>query len=291
MLPLVAAMLMLLVPARAHAWGFAGHQLIMRRAIELLPPELKPFYEHFRDDLHVRITDADVWRGVPWDDDANHFVDFGVPEYGPPPFAVLPREHGAALAKFGAVTLKKYGTLPWREEEMAGALRRAMDNMGRHGTYAASDTVLFTAQASHYLQDASQPFHATVNYDGQLTGNLGVHSRFESELLERFGSRLRLNPAAPAPITNVRDTVFDDLIVSYGLVDRILAADHAAAASREFYDDAYFEAFFTAMQPLLEQQLNQAISRTAGLIIGAWELAGKPAMRTAIPRPIQRVPR
>ena len=36
--------------------------------------------------------------------------------------------------------------------------------------YATSDVVLFAAVASHYIQDAHQPFHASNNYDGQLTG-------------------------------------------------------------------------------------------------------------------------
>jgi hypothetical protein len=33
-----------IVPAPAFAWGFAAHKYIMRRAIELLPAELKSFY-------------------------------------------------------------------------------------------------------------------------------------------------------------------------------------------------------------------------------------------------------
>jgi hypothetical protein len=37
-----------LVPAPASAWGFAAHKLIMARAIELLPPELKPLFERYR---------------------------------------------------------------------------------------------------------------------------------------------------------------------------------------------------------------------------------------------------
>jgi hypothetical protein len=36
-------------PASALAWGPAAHRYIMRRAIDLLPPELKPFFVHFRD--------------------------------------------------------------------------------------------------------------------------------------------------------------------------------------------------------------------------------------------------
>ena len=42
--PVVAAMLLVasLLPSTASAWGFAAHQYIMGRAIDLLPPDLKP---------------------------------------------------------------------------------------------------------------------------------------------------------------------------------------------------------------------------------------------------------
>ena len=41
----------LVAPAQSFAWGFAAHQLIMKRAIDLLPSELKPFYEHYRGEI------------------------------------------------------------------------------------------------------------------------------------------------------------------------------------------------------------------------------------------------
>lgn len=278
-----------LTPSPAFAWGAVGHQFIMRRAIELLPPELKPFFEQYREELVLRSNDPDLWRNIPWDDDANHFVDFGIPEYGKPPFNELPREYGAAIAKFGVTNVKRWGTLPWRLEEMSGSLRRGFEGMGRNEPYAISNVVLFSATASHYLQDATQPFHATDNYDGLATGNPGVHSRFERDLIEKFGTRLTLTPAPPRGIANARDFAFDALITSYGLVDRVNAADKAAAGGKDVYDDAYFEAFFRAMKPVLEQQLSAAISATAGLIIGAWEQAGRPAMYVAQPRPQQKV--
>jgi hypothetical protein len=228
---------------------------------------------------------------VPWDDGSNHFVDFGISQYGKPPFAELPREQDAAIAKFGAENVKRWGTLPWRLEEFAGSLRRAFEGMARRNLYAISDATLFAATTAHYVQDATQPFHATVNYDGVQTGNTGIHARFERDLVERFGSRLRLAPAPPTAITNPRDFAFDTLIDSYGLVDQILAADKAAVGSKDVYDDAYFEAFFTAVQPILERQLSAAITGTAGIILGAWEQAGRPTLYTEQPRPQQRVRR
>ena len=278
-----------LVPAPAAAWGFAGHQLIMRRAIELLPPELKPFFERYRNEIVIRVKDPDLWRNAGWDDDPNHFVDFGMKELGEYPFTALPREYGAALAKFGASLLARIGRLPWREAEEFGNLRRGFEGFRQEGQYSQGDVVLFSAVAAHYIQDAHQPFHASHNYDGQLTGNTGIHARFERDLIERFESRLTLKPAAPTAITNPRDAAFDILLASYQLVDPILRADTAAAAGKETYDDDYFEKFFAKVRPILEQRLSEAITATAGIIIGAWDQAGRPAVKLEGARPPQKI--
>src|SRR5262245_42476696 len=155
------------VPEPALAWGFAAHRLIMRGAIDLLPPELKPLFDRSRDEVVMRSVDPDLWRQVGWEDDPNHFLDFGVEQYGSYPFAALPREHGAALERFGAAMLKRNGLLPWREEEEFGNLRRAFEGFTHRAPYAPTDVILFSAVAAHYIQDAHQPFHATANHDGQ----------------------------------------------------------------------------------------------------------------------------
>jgi len=193
--PVVAAALViaLFAPARASAWGFEAHKYITRRAIDLLPPELKPFYERHRDEVVMRATDPDLWRNVGWEDDPNHFLDFGAMEYGEYPFTVLPRELGAAIEKFGMATLKGNGMVPWRASELFGHLRRSLEGFTR-GPYGSTDMILFSGALSHYIQDAHQPFHASINYDGQLTGNSGIHARFERDLFEKFQSRLTVNP-------------------------------------------------------------------------------------------------
>src|SRR3977135_4030332 len=115
-----ACILVISAPASAFAWGIAAHRFIMARALDIRPAELKPFFEHYRAELVVRVVDPDMWRNAGWEEDHNHFVDFGMPELGPFPFTALPREYGAALEKFGMTTLKKIGMLPWREAEEVG---------------------------------------------------------------------------------------------------------------------------------------------------------------------------
>src|SRR5579872_3265545 len=123
-LVLAACLIASLLPSPAFAWGFAAHRYIMGRAIALLPAELKPFYDHYKDEIVIRATDPDLWRNVGWDEDANHFINFGVREYGEYPFTVLPRDLGAAIEKFGTATIKRNGMVPWRVSEMFGNLRR-----------------------------------------------------------------------------------------------------------------------------------------------------------------------
>jgi hypothetical protein len=149
--------------------------------------------------------------------------------------------------------------------------------------------VLFSAVAAHYIQDAHQPFHAHNNFDGQLTGNTGIHARFERDLIERFQSRLTLTPAPPTAIRDPPEMAFATLLDSYKLVDAILAADNEAVAGKDVYDDDYFEKFFVRVKPILEQRLSAAISATAGIIIGAWEAAGRPTPQATDARPPQKV--
>ena len=278
-----------LVAPSASAWGFAGHRFVMRRAIELLPPELKPFFTAHRDEIVMRVTDPDLWRSVGWEDDPNHFMNFGVREFGSYPFTALPREYGAAIEKFGMAALKRFGLVPWREAEEFGNLRRAFEGFKRQSPYAASDTILFAAVASHYMQDAHQPFHATNNFDGQLTGQIGMHARFERDLIERYESRLTISATPPVPITNARDATFDALLASYRLADQVLAADKAAIVAKDTYGDDYFERLFAAVRPILEQRLGDAVTATAAIIIGAWDQAGKPVVTLKNARPLQKV--
>jgi hypothetical protein len=284
----VVALIALAAPQPAMAWGTAAHRHIMARAIDLLPAELKPFFLQHKDEVVMRVVDPDLFRVLGWEEDPNHFVNFGAKELGEYPFKELPREYGAAIEKFGLATLRRNGLLPWRQQEEFGNLRRAFEGFTRE-TYGVGNTVLFAAVMSHYIQDAHQPLHASANYDGQMTGNTGIHARFETALFERFQSRLTIRPAPPAPILNSRDAAFDALLSSYQLVDSVLKADVDARQGKETYDDEYFERLFTAVRPLLERRLGEAITATAGLIMGAWEQAGRPVLKPAGPRPPQKI--
>jgi hypothetical protein len=278
------------LPAPASAWSWEAHRFIMRRAIEILPVEIKPFFVEHREEIINRSIDPDLWRDVGWDEDHNHFVNFGAPEMGPFPFVAFPRDQTAALEKFGRAGLKRLGTLPWRLQEMVGNLRRAFEGFAKGNGLSPQQTMLFSGAASHYIQDATQPLHASNNYDGQLTDQRGVHSRFELGLIERFEARITITPGQPKTIASVRDYAFDTLLASYQKVDAILKADREAIGAKDTYDDEYFGAFFSKAKPIFEGQLSTAVAATATVIMTAWDQAGRPTLSLPkrAPQKVQR---
>jgi hypothetical protein len=286
---LLAALLLALTPLPAQAWGFEAHKFIMDRAIALLPAELKPLFEARRTALVERAIDPDTWITAGWQDEApNHFLDMDAEGMGPYPFAALPRDYTAALAKFGAAKMRDVGTLPWRTEEIHGSLRRAFESYGRRGAFGQNDIVFFSAWLAHYVSDGHVPLHSVSNYDGQLTQQWGLHARWESGLFERYRERLTIAPKPMAPITDVRAFMFERLLEGTQLVPALLQSDRTGIADRDAYDDAYYEAFFAANKAVMERRLNEAIAGVAAAIAGAWEAAGRPAVPLNPPAPPQR---
>jgi hypothetical protein len=291
----VVLLAVLAIPCPASAWGFEAHKLIADRMIELLPPELKALFVERRAFIVERSIDPDLWRNVGWEEEPpNHFLDFDNPAFGPYPFDGLPRDYAAAVQKFGKAFIHEQGLLPWRVQEFYGKLQREFESLKRdpQPAYALDNIVLFSAIVAHYVADGHVPLHAASNYDGQLTGQQGLHSRWEAELFERNRAKLKIAPPALKPVSNPRDFMFETLLASSRSVQNVLESDKKAAEGREFYDDAYFDALAKGTLPTLEQRLNDSIAGVASVIVGAWEQAGRPTLPTGreprTPRRIRR---
>ncbi|MGE0361817.1 MAG: hypothetical protein AB7H93_16115 [Vicinamibacterales bacterium] len=281
-------------PTRVGAWGFPAHRHIADRMVGLLPAELRPLFEARRAFIVERVVDPDLWRNVGWEEEPpNHFIDLDHEAYGTYPFDALPREYDQAVQKFGRTLVHEQGLLPWRTAEFYGRLQRAFESLRRPvpSPYTLDDIALYSAVLCHYVADGHVPLHAVKNYDGQLTGQPGAHSRFESELFERYTAELTVAPVPQAPVTDPRGEMFRILLDSYRLADPVLAADKAAAAGREYYDDAFFAAFKRDALPIVDRRVAEATAATAAFIAGAWERAGRPAVPTRLSRGPRRVPR
>jgi hypothetical protein len=294
-MPLILALLLgLTVPVPALAWGFEAHKLIADRMIALLPAELRPLFEKHRAFIVERSVDPDLWRTAGFEaEPPNHFLDIDHQAFGPYPFEGLPRDYDKAVEKFGREFVHEQGLLPWRVQEFAGRLQRTFASLARPNPspYALDDIVFFGALLAHYVADGHVPLHAVVNYDGQLTGQHGLHGRWESELFERYRAALTIAPAPLAPVGDPRAFMFDVLLASNRLADGVFVADRRAAEGRQFYDDGYFAALKDESLPVLERRVNDSIAAVAAVIAGAWDRAGRPAVPTELPRTPRRIRR
>ena len=287
---LVALVLSAFGSARITAWGFNGHRFITERAIDVLPPELRPFFQANRAQVVEHSIDPDTYRTMGFvEEPPRHFLDMDA--YGSFPFSNLPRDMKEAIAVRGQDFVTKNGTVPWRTEEVYGLLRNAFKELGTVG-YARDNVKLFSSVIAHYIGDSHQPLHAAVNYDGQVTNQQGIHSRFETELFDRYRDRLRIAPAPAAQIPNLRDFMFTTLSDSFSQVDAILAADREAIQGRTLYDDGYFAVMFERTGPIMEKRMSAAATAVASVIMSAWIEAGRPALPVdappRAPRPIRR---
>ena len=282
------ALIVVAVPAPADAWGFEAHKYILDRAIDLLPPEIRPYFVKYRAAIVEHAIDPDLWRNVGFDADESprHFLDMDA--YGPSPFTELPRDFETAVKRYGREFVVKNGLLPWRTQEIHSKLVEAFT---QKASYSRDNIKYFSAFLAHYLSDAQVPFHAALNHDGQLTGQWGIHSRFETETFERYRGSLTVTPKPNVAVKSARDFAFDSLVASFSHVQAILDADKAAVANRDLYDDAYFAAFFGKVKPILEQRLADSITSVASAITAAWDEAGRPALPLEVPRLPRKVRR
>ena len=283
----VVAAVGLFLPAPAEAWGFEAHKYILARAIPLLPAEIRPFFEKFQVTIIEHAIDPDLWRTAGWEQEPpRHFLDMDA--YGPYPFSGIPRGYDDAVRRYGKDFVDKNGTVPWRVEEI---YRKLSEAFTQAAPYSRDNIKFFASVLGHYVGDAHVPLHAAINYDGQLTGQWGVHARFETELFLRYRERLKVTPAPPVKIANPRDFIFDALVASYAHVATVLEADKSAVQGRDVYDDQYFERFFAKMQPILERRLADSITGTVSMISAAWNEAGRPVLPVAESRQPRKVRR
>ena len=284
---LASALFMLAATPSPEAWSFEVHRFIANRAIDRMPNPLRPFFQKYRTQVVEHAIDPDLWRNAGFEEEPpRHFLDMDA--FGAYPFDALPHDYDQAVAKFGRDLVRKNGLLPWRTEEIYKKLVEAFANQKAGRGYALENIKFFTSIIAHYVSDAHVPFHAITNYDGQQSGQHGIHSRFETELFERYGGKLTIRPPVADVSKGPRDFVFDTLTESAKLSADILSADQTAIGTGEVYDRAYFERFYTTARPTLERRISESIGAVVAIVTRAWEEGGRPDLPLVSPRRDQR---
>lgn len=267
---LLAVSMMAFLPLTAEAWGVVGHRYANGLAVDTLPAELKPFFEANRAWIVAHSSDPDKWRNANRAEAPSHFIDLDM--WGADVAAHYPEDYWTACGIYGKEAIDKNGTVPWRIGQYYGKLVTAFKKKD------ARAIVEISTFLGHYVADIHVPFHAVANYDGQLSGQKGIHARFESVMVERQIKETDLKKRAPKPIKNPVNMAFAWARLSMKRASDVLQMDKDAVAVDAQFGETYYTRFGAKARPIAVAALEESGRDLAGIWIAAWEAAGKPEL-------------
>ncbi len=271
------SLLLLLMAPPLSAWGDRGHRVVSSLALRSLPEGPRAWFAGREAEVCDHASDPDHWKSDK-KEGPRHFLD--MEPYGDP--ERLPHTLEEARAIVGG-DYYRLGVLPWiiqdRWRDLVAAFRE-----GDPGKVA-----LATAVLGHYIGDAHVPLHTTLNHDGQFTHQRGVHSRWESGLVERHIVADELTVLMASPDAAIFHRPWEWLQASHALVPQLLADDREADRTTaqttrgKQRSQAYWMIFWARQGPVVKQQLQRAGEHLGDAILNAWIAAGKPAIAAKPP--------
>ncbi len=148
----------------------------------------------------------------------------------------------------------------------------------------------------HYIADASVPLHTTKNYNGQLTGQKGIHAFWENRIPELLADKeFDFFVGKAEYIDNIRNFFWDIILKSHSNKDKVLEAE--MKIRKAFPDDKkyvfaerngvvtrlqseeYTRAFNNELNGMVEMRMRDAIKSLGDVWYTAWIDAGQPDLK------------
>ncbi|MEY4604329.1 MAG: hypothetical protein RIT43_1621 [Bacteroidota bacterium] len=271
-------------------WGFYGHKRINRIAVFTLPPEMFGFYKDHIEYLTEHAVDPDKRRYAVEGEAQCHYIDLD--HYytkGEDPFQIIPKRWDDAVKKFSEDTLQAYGIVPWHINLMKYKLQKAFETKN-------VDLILkYSADIGHYIGDAHVPLHTTENYNGQLTGQKGIHGLWESRLVEINAESYDYFVGKSTYVNSVLDIAWEAVRGSHVALDSVLGMEREL--TKEFpsdlkysfeqrgnltvsvYSQEFCKAYHARMNGMVERRMRAAILAVGSIWYTAWVDAGQPDLR------------
>ena len=273
------------ISTKSFCWGFYAHKTINHYAVFLLPPQMMKFYKPNIDFITEHAVDPDKRRYAVAAEGSRHYIDLD--HYGAYPYAALPHKWKDATEKFGKDTLEKYGIAPWHVQIMLTRLTNAF----REKNF--SSILKNSAEIGHYIADSHVPLHATENYNGQLTGQNGIHAFWESRIPElladkKFDFFIGKAQYLQDPVTFIWDRVLESARAADSVLkfekelsiqfpgDKKYAFENRNNILIKQYSSAYTMAYNNMLGGMVERRMRQSIFAVASFWFTAWVNAGQP---------------
>jgi len=248
------------------------------------------FYKANIEFITQHAVSADKRRYVDSTEAPRHFLD--ADHYGKKPFSKIPQHWEDAVHKFTADTLDKYGTVPWAIQYNYYKLVKAFK---KHDT---TNILEASANLGHYVADAHVPLHLTMNYNGQLTGQTGIHAFWESRIPELFGNNWNYYVGKARYIQNPLQEAFKICSSSFNEVDSVLRLErmlnHSFPADKKYsiekhgrkmdtiYSEDYSFSYQKMLNGMIQRRMRASILSVGSFWYSAWVDAGQPDLNRLI---------
>lgn len=256
-------------------------------AVFTLPPEMIKFYKKNIEYITEHAVDPDKRRYAVEGEAPRHYID--IDHYvhdGGDPFAVVPRKWNDAVEKFTEDTLQAYGIVPWHVNLMMLKLTKAFEAKD-------VDRILkLSADLGHYIGDSHVPLHTTENYNGQLTGQRGIHGFWESRLPELKSKDYDYFVGRAEYVESILDDVWETVEQSFAAKDSVLefesilnnkfpqdqkyAYENRGKTLVKTYSEDYSTKYHDMLDGMVERRLTRSIIKVGSYWYTAWVNAGQP---------------
>ncbi|MEE9373981.1 MAG: zinc dependent phospholipase C family protein [Saprospiraceae bacterium] len=185
--------------------------------------------------------------------------------------------------------LDEFGILPYHLLEYQNRLKWAFLSKN------IPNIIRIAGEMGHYIGDAHVPLHTTENYNGQLTGQDGIHAFWETRIPELFAISDYDFWVEPAEyIENKSDYFWNIVLKSHDYVDDVLTLEielrdkfpkdnqycfnERLGVTKRTECKAYAEAYQTALNGMVEERMRDAITAIGSSWYTAWVDAGSPTL-------------
>lgn len=271
------------------SWGFYAHETATQLAVYKLPKHLRRFFFLNIDSLTLNSIRPDKRRSTDKTEAPKHFID--IENYGDSALYNMPYNRQEAVAEYSADTLRKYGYVPYQVLYTDSLLVNAFKQKN-------ADSILFYAiDIAHYIEDAHVPLHTTNNYDGQLTGQKGMHALWESIIPELNLSAYNLHLKHTATYTKHKAAaIWNAIRTAHNLLPEMFEKEKEVSENfhdslkyvekiyygrkTKVYSQAFAKQYAVALGASINNQLNNSINMVADFWYTAWVDAGKPNLKS-----------
>jgi len=266
----ILALLIILV-----SWGSTGHQKISNCASLSFGTQMNQFNQ-WTSILSAHASDADIRKDTDPDEAPKHYIDIDS-YYEFNTTGKIAQTLDSVIALHGSSFVYNNGILPFATKTTFDTLKACF----LRNDWAKA--VLTAADLGHYVGDGHQPLHITKNYDGQLTSNSGIHSRYETSMIDYYISQIIYTGDTLAVIPDVKQYIFNYIYTNYTYIDSILTADnYAKSIASNTSSVQYKQALWLKSKNFTTVLFKNASHALAELIYTAWVQAGSPSILNAV---------